>query len=43
MAGKQKRPGMAGAQWSTKILYHKGNGGQIKKWGQRKKSQNPQP
>jgi hypothetical protein len=28
---KQKRPGKAGAQWSTEILYHEGNADQGKK------------
>jgi hypothetical protein len=27
---KEKRPGKAGAQWSTEILYHEGNAGQGK-------------
>src|SRR6266852_6799364 len=30
---KQKRPGLAGAQLSTRILYHNGSAGQAKKLG----------
>src|SRR6267378_1832047 len=30
---KQKRPGLAGAQLSTEILYHNGSAGQAKKLG----------
>jgi hypothetical protein len=31
---KEKRPDRVGAQWSTEILYHNGNAGQIKKLGE---------
>jgi hypothetical protein len=30
---KQKRPGKAGAQWSTEVLYHEGNKAQDRKSG----------
>jgi hypothetical protein len=30
-AAKQKRPGLAGAQFSTGVLYHNGNACQVKK------------
>ena len=33
---KQKRPGLAGAQFHTGILYRDGNAGQVKKLGARK-------
>jgi hypothetical protein len=32
-ARKQKRPGKAEAHYSTEILYHEGNEGQIKELG----------
>jgi hypothetical protein len=38
---KQKRPGKAGAQWSTEILYHDDNGRQIKIGGKRRKVKSP--